>query len=94
MREPVRLSAAGPSTPPSASRPDAAAHESTAAGLCDRPPRSALPPLLPPPPAPRHRPVGRSVSQSVIERAAREQWALTASLGKERRAWGGVGGGG
>lgn len=50
--------------------------------------RSAPPPLLP------GRSVGRSVSQSVTERAAREQRTLTASLGKERRAWGGGGGGG
>ena len=43
----------------------------------------------PPPPLP-----GRSVSQSVTERAARELRTLAASPEKERRAWGGGGGGG
>lgn len=51
------------------------------------------------PPDARSRPAAaaaaaRSVGQSVTERAARELRALTARLGKERRAWGRGGGGG
>lgn len=75
-RESVRLWAARPSAPPSASRPDAAALGSAAAGLCGRPARRALPPR-----PRRRRPVGRSVSQSVNQsRSARR-----GSCGHSRR---------